>query len=654
MKIRKPKINAVAVAASLLLCLGAHAQSMPSQQQINEFFASNPTPDQIAAAAAAYGMNQSQISAAMGSANYGGSQAQRDSAINSWVGTQSNGYAWNGSGQLVKSQPAPATPAPVGVQQAVAGQGVYSPTQGRWISESELRQYAASNPSTDQMMQQVLKLGLNPYSAYYAAYVVSGATQPNDPRYVKLQGQLQDAMYKGTYGYGLADDMQSSSALVKGNGSMQYQMPDGSFHTVRMHNGVPDQSYEQVLSTWKAVKESNANGTAMDTSWQNGCYPVAHAAPPGAKICDPSQKSAYTSADGVVDYAKMYADLERNRQASGQTDLPVVYGAATAAAAASGSLPSIGSGPSTCQPGQVLTKTRAGISKCVGTPIPVKPTDLWKGAIDAAKGVGVGIAPSVLPGIASNATAQNYKPQATALTGDTSGFLQSNCNMENGQPVCHVVDPLPPCRPDQNPSTGCSMPPECKMENGQMSCHVVDGIGLGQGPVVWQTGKMPAGFIRAEPNWPGAMLVEGLGWIAPNGKGPAVEHAGTGGLEKNPNILGPGGTGGPDCILGKDGQVSCNRPPLLGTEQGPVVWQTGKMPAGYIRTEPNAPGARLVEGIGWIAPNGKGPALENVGTGGLERNPNYNPTGTGGMEPNPFATNVWTTGGSGPRKPEAR
>ena len=95
----KKKKIAIAIAAMLI---SSYSSAQVTDEQVKEFFAGNPTPEQIADQAAALGMNQSQISAAMGVGNYLGSQSERDSAINAWVGNQNNGFVWSQNGALTQ------------------------------------------------------------------------------------------------------------------------------------------------------------------------------------------------------------------------------------------------------------------------------------------------------------------------------------------------------------------------------------------------------------------------------------------------------------------------------------------------------------------------------------------------------------------------
>lgn len=85
------------------MLISSYSSAQVTDEQIKDFFAGNPTPEQIADQAAALGMNQSQISEAMGIANYGGNtKAERDSAINAWVGNKNNGFVWSQSGALTQ------------------------------------------------------------------------------------------------------------------------------------------------------------------------------------------------------------------------------------------------------------------------------------------------------------------------------------------------------------------------------------------------------------------------------------------------------------------------------------------------------------------------------------------------------------------------
>lgn len=101
--ITKMKARTIAMAVALMMATAAHAQI--SDQQIKDFFAGNPTPDQIASAASDLGMNVNQIAEAMAIANYGSNLASREKAIKEWVGNQNNGYSWGAGGQLVANNP---------------------------------------------------------------------------------------------------------------------------------------------------------------------------------------------------------------------------------------------------------------------------------------------------------------------------------------------------------------------------------------------------------------------------------------------------------------------------------------------------------------------------------------------------------------------
>lgn len=160
----------------------------------------------------------------------------------------------------------PASPAPAsspitmdqsqsftGVNSVDRNKGVFSPTENRWISNDEIKQYFNSNPgaSADQINGMAGKLGLNPYAINYAAWQGTGGGDPrNNQQFLKLGAQLDASQYRGSSGYGTdldAAHQAGTQALTAGAGNIQYQMPNGSYHSVRVHNGRPDQTYQQVL-----------------------------------------------------------------------------------------------------------------------------------------------------------------------------------------------------------------------------------------------------------------------------------------------------------------------------------------------------------------------------------------------------------------------
>lgn len=569
--------------AIIAMLISSYASAQVSDQQIKDFFASNPTPEQIAAAAANLGMNANQISAAMGVANYGGSQAARDAAINSWVGNQANGYTWNAQGQVVKGA-APSLPDPVGVNQASLEKGVWSPVERRWITNDELRAFGATNPSQEQMMQQAIKLGLNPQAIDYSAYVISGAKDWRDQKYGELVNKLNNSMYTGQYGYGYAEDYSQGAALVKGNGAVHYKMPDGTEVSVRMHNGIPDQSYAEVLAQYNAMKLQSGSGSnasvpiPVPQSYAQQGWPQSN------------QNSATANAN--------------SQHGAPQIDPSVAMAAASSVV-----------GPSKnqiCPAGMTVTMTHSGIRKCVGTMIREKPLQITP------------------PKVSSQQPGQTQQP-------------------------IYIHPPLPPVRVEtiqaheyvggQNGASASSQ--------GFLESEGTGGLEPNPGYRMPGMFQMPKGYIRAESDWPGATFLEGIGWIAPNGKDlpvavtggvmpPPWVQPGTGGLEPNPNANGirlsadgkyyidangvktPANFGGNDAYPCYD--CGSNALPTTGTgglERNPTY---GQMPNGYIKAEPNWPGARLVEGIGWIAPNGKAPAIidSQSGTGGLLHRPKWN------------------------------
>jgi hypothetical protein len=153
----------------------------------------------------------------------------------------------------------PASPAPVsnsftGVNSVDYNKGVFSPTENRWIPNAEIQNFFAANPnmSATEMNRLAGNLGMNPYSINYAAHVGTGSKGPRDPAYAQLVHELQASQWRGDSGYGADFDAAhraGTNPLTAGAGNIQYQMPNGSYHSVRVHNGRPDQTYQQVLGS---------------------------------------------------------------------------------------------------------------------------------------------------------------------------------------------------------------------------------------------------------------------------------------------------------------------------------------------------------------------------------------------------------------------
>lgn len=672
--------------AIIAMLISSYASAQVSDQQIKDFFASNPTPEQIAAAAANLGMNANQISAAMGVANYGGSQAARDAAINSWVGNQANGYTWNAQGQVVKGA-APSVSDPVGVNQASLERGVWSPVERRWISNDELRSFGLTNPSQEQIMQQAVRLGLNPQAINYAAYAMTGATSFRDQKYADLVQKMNNSMYTGQYGYGYDDSFSQGTGLVKGNGTVHYKMPDGSEVSVRMHNGTPDQSYAEVLAQFNAAKLQSGSGS-------NASVPIP--VPQSYAQQGWPQSNQTTTSNGTS-----------SQQGAPQIDPSVAMAAASSVVGSSKN--------QICPTGMTVTMTHSGIRKCVGTMIREKPLQITPPKVGSQQPTAqtqqpIYIHPPLPPVRVETIQAHEYVGGQNGASASNQGFLESEGTgglepnpgyrmpgmfqmpkgyiraesdwpgatflegigwiAPNGKDLPVAVTGGVTPTPWVQPETGGVMPPP----------WVQPGTGGVEPRPEWLMPGMrqiPNGYIRAESNWPGATFLEGIGWIAPNGKAPAIidsqsvtgggYYIGPSGMKQPLNLGGNGpamGAGGPNPGFGQNGNFVFNGPGLGaggpnpnfgnvgnygatqpyvqpgtgGLERNPTY---GQMPNGYIKAEPNWPGARLVEGIGWIAPNGKAPALTTM-------------PGTGGLEPNPNSGNQWIIGGSGGMKPEAR
>lgn len=143
-----------------------------------------------------------------------------------------------------------------GNAQVDPAKGVWSPTENRWISNGEIQQYFAANPGTSatELNRLAGGLGLNPYAINYAASVGTGGGL--NPTYQQLAAELASSQWRGDSGYGAdldAANRAGSNALVAGMGNTQYEMPDGSYYSVRVKDGKPKESYASALQSFNAA-----------------------------------------------------------------------------------------------------------------------------------------------------------------------------------------------------------------------------------------------------------------------------------------------------------------------------------------------------------------------------------------------------------------
>lgn len=217
----------------------ANGQSF-SDQQIKDYFASNPNADQVASKAAELGLNQSQLSSAMGTAGYGGNtQAERDAAINGYMGSNS-GYQWGGNGIL---SAAPQQPPPAASGGMSIGGKTYTAQQIKdfYAGGGNERQFLEQNGVTDLWSQRDLTLqargiagpgtmagdaGLQQYFKQYQQYNPTGANANN------YQGWLADqnphslnAMRAGTYTGASVSPADYGPGGIYGPGSAGYGTP---------------------------------------------------------------------------------------------------------------------------------------------------------------------------------------------------------------------------------------------------------------------------------------------------------------------------------------------------------------------------------------------------------------------------------------------
>jgi hypothetical protein len=117
---------------------------------IKDFFAGNPSKDQIADEAVALGLNEIQIMQAMLVGGYGGRDTKALKAdIDDFVSDPNSGCSWAIDGTLIGSK--------VVSQSSTAAQGAVA-----MPSSSDISAFYATNPTEQQVTNKAKALGLNP------------------------------------------------------------------------------------------------------------------------------------------------------------------------------------------------------------------------------------------------------------------------------------------------------------------------------------------------------------------------------------------------------------------------------------------------------------------------------------------------------------
>ena len=131
-----------------------------SVDEIKGFFASNPSEQEIATQAAAYGLNVDQITNAMKTAGFGGDDlAALKSQIEQFAANPDSGYTWNASGALISDK---ATPQSTTTSTAIALPAV-----------QDIKSFYATNPNEVQVTAKIKALGLS--SAQMVQFEAIGA-----------------------------------------------------------------------------------------------------------------------------------------------------------------------------------------------------------------------------------------------------------------------------------------------------------------------------------------------------------------------------------------------------------------------------------------------------------------------------------------------
>lgn len=117
-----------------------------TDEDVKSFFATKPTPKQIADKAAELGLTEGQIAKAMAVGGFEGSKDQSlTSQIEGFVANASNGFSWGTDGMLTTAKAS---------SQA-------TPTEQPMPAAQDIKAFYASNPTDAQITEKVKSLGLN-------------------------------------------------------------------------------------------------------------------------------------------------------------------------------------------------------------------------------------------------------------------------------------------------------------------------------------------------------------------------------------------------------------------------------------------------------------------------------------------------------------
>lgn len=207
-----PRASSLAETSQGFISSGDVWPSGVDEKAIKEFFATNPTPEQIAKVASELGLTEEQIIKAMEVASYGSSRGQRETSVLAWVGDVSHGYGWGPGGVLMRLSDPRMGIAGV-IQNGQAGQGYYGNLAGinalgtvnnaavynqirqgdltvgqfvgntRTYSNQEVKSFFAANPSPEQIAAKAAELSMTARNVSVAIAIGAGA--PDDVEAVK-------------------------------------------------------------------------------------------------------------------------------------------------------------------------------------------------------------------------------------------------------------------------------------------------------------------------------------------------------------------------------------------------------------------------------------------------------------------------------------
>lgn len=179
-QITRPKSAAIDDSGAFSVALSNVGNGTPyTDADVKQFFAGNPSKEQIAKQAANLGMSEAQVMQAMRVGGYGGnSESNLKAGIDGYVSDASHGYAWDTSGRLVDTRVVKTA-----TQGGVKGDAKAMP------SEQSIKAFFATGPSETEQAGMAKNLGLTP------AQMVQMQVTGNGVVMNRMQADVLESMY---------------------------------------------------------------------------------------------------------------------------------------------------------------------------------------------------------------------------------------------------------------------------------------------------------------------------------------------------------------------------------------------------------------------------------------------------------------------------